>query len=137
MTDSAALLVAADAVLTACGQVISLSLACFNRRGVLPHTLCTISENGTGGTSEKVRCADTSMPMYLGLTECQQESAHFYEIGHCTAFGPCSSRNMTPTSFLVCFERSLLMYVCQISCSGVFSLVIAAEMDMPPRPLCM
>ena len=28
------------------------------------------------------------------------------EIDHCTAFGPCSTRHMTPTSLLVCVQRN-------------------------------
>ena len=28
-----------------------------------------------------------------------------YEIDHCTAFRPCSARNITPSSLLVCGEQ--------------------------------
>ena len=36
---------------------------------------------------------------------------HIYEIDHCTAHGPCSTRHMTPTILLVCGE----MYITCIS----------------------
>ena len=41
------------------------------------------------------------------LTKKQASSAaaRVYDIDHCTAFGPCSTRHMTPTSLLVCVEN--------------------------------
>ena len=35
------------------------------------------------------------------------KSNHLYEIDHCTAFGPCSTRGITPTILLVCVERNI------------------------------
>ena len=37
--------------------------------------------------------------------------AYIHEIDYCTAFGPCSTRHMTPTSLLVCVEMCAMIHL--------------------------